>query len=82
MVMELETEVVVGWFELELRVVRGPVVGCYVRRVWVVITAILWIARPCVAHYIEIIMKCFNVLYVNPSPFILLRGIMHTEVLV
>ena len=49
--------------------------------VWVVITAIVWIARPCLAHRVEMIMKCLNVLYVNPWPFILLRCIMHMKVL-
>jgi len=49
--------------------------------VWVVITTILWIARPCVVHCVEMIMKCLNVLYVNPSPFILLRCIMRVKVL-
>jgi len=30
--------------------------------VWVVITTIVWIARPCVAHcVVEMIMKCLNV---------------------
>ena len=49
--------------------------------VWVVITTIVWISRPCVAHWVEIIMKCLNVLYVNPSPFILLRCITRVKVL-
>ena len=49
--------------------------------VWVVITTIVWIARPCVAHCVEMIMKCLNVLYVNLSPFILLRCIMRVKVL-
>jgi len=40
--------------------------------VWVVITAIMWIARLCVAHCVlEMIMKCLNVIRANPSPFIL-----------
>ena len=34
--------------------------------VWVVITAIVWIERPCVAHCVKMIMKCLNVLYANP----------------
>jgi len=38
--------------------------------VWVVITAIVWIAKPCVAHRLEMIMKCLNVIRVNPFPFI------------
>ena len=38
--------------------------------VWVVITAIMWIARPSVAHcVVEMIMKCLNVRHVNPFPF-------------
>jgi len=49
--------------------------------VWVVIKAIVWIARTCVAHCVEMIMKCLNVLYENPSPFILLRCIMCVKVL-
>ena len=52
-----------------------------VEGVWVVITAIVWIARSCAGHCIEMIMKCLNVLYVNPSPFILLRCIMRAKVL-
>ena len=33
------------------------------------LTAIVWIARPCVAHYVvEMIMKCLNVKRVNPFP--------------
>jgi len=50
--------------------------------VWVVITAIVWIARPCVAHcVVEMIVKCLNVLCANPSPFMLLRCIMRVKVL-
>ena len=45
--------------------------------VWVVITAIVWIARLCVAHCIEMIMKCLN----KSPPFNLLRCIMHVKVL-
>jgi len=38
--------------------------------VWVVITAMVWIARPCVAHcVVEMITKCLDVLCTNPSPF-------------
>jgi len=47
--------------------------------VWIVITAIVWVARLCVDHCIEMIMKCLNVLYVHPSPFILLRCIMRVK---
>ena len=36
--------------------------------VWVVIIAIVRIVRPCVAYCVEMIMKCLNVLYANPSP--------------
>ena len=42
------------------------------------LTAIVWIARPCVAHcVVEMIMKCMYVKRVNPFPFnICLRYIM------
>ena len=30
------------------------------------LTTIVWIARPCVAHCVELIMKCSNVMHVNP----------------
>jgi len=33
------------------------------------LTAIVWIERPCVAHCDEVIMKCLNVLHVDPFPF-------------
>ena len=50
--------------------------------VWVVITAIVWIARRCVAHcVVEMIMKCLNVLCVHPSPFMLIRCIMRVKML-
>ena len=35
--------------------------------------AIVWIARPCVAHDDELIMKCLNLLHVNPFPFHILE---------
>ena len=37
------------------------------------LTAIVWIVRPCVAHCDELIMKCLNVLYVDPFPFHVLK---------
>ena len=49
--------------------------------VWIVITAIVWVARLCVDHCIEMIMKCLNVLYVNHSPLILLRCVMRVKLL-
>ena len=45
------------------------------------ITTNIWIARPYVAYCVEMIMKCLNVLYLNPSPFILFRCIMRMKVL-
>jgi len=46
------------------------------------LTVIVWIARPCVDHCVlEKIMKCLNVFCANPSPFMLLRYIMHVKVL-
>ena len=41
--------------------------------VWLVITAIVSIARPCMAYCIEMIMKCLNVIYVDPLPFQVLK---------
>jgi len=39
---EIETKMVVGWFDVELWVVRGPVVGCYARR-----ESGLWLPKLC-----------------------------------
>ena len=47
----------------------------------VMITAIVRIARLCVTHCVEMIMKCLNVLCVNPSPFMLIRCIMGMKLL-
>ena len=47
----------------------------------VVITAIVWTARPYVAHCVEMIMKCLNELCINLSPLMLLRCIMRVKVL-
>ena len=47
------------------------------------LTAIVWIARPCMTHCIvEMIMKCLNVRRANPSPFMLLRCIMRVSVVI
>ena len=35
--------------------------------VWVVIATIMWIARPCVAYCVEIIIKCLNVYMCTPT---------------
>jgi len=35
--------------------------------------AIVWIARLCVAYCNELIMKCLNVIYVDPFPFHVLK---------
>jgi len=32
------------------------------------LTVIVWIARPCVAHRVEMITKCLNVVTVSPFP--------------
>ena len=38
------------------------------------ITAIMWIARPCVAHFVvEMIMKCLDILCANPFPFYVIK---------
>jgi len=37
------------------------------------LTAIVWIARPCVASSVEFIMKCLNVLLVNSIPFYVIK---------
>jgi len=37
------------------------------------LTAIVWIARPCVAHCVELIMKSLNVIYVHHLPFDVLK---------
>ena len=37
--------------------------------VLVVITAVVCIMRSCVAHFVEMIIKCLNVVRVNRSPF-------------
>ena len=47
------------------------------------LTAIVWIARPCVAHcVVEMIMKRTNVKRVNPFPFMCLRCIMRECVMI
>ena len=37
------------------------------------LTVIMWIARSCVAHCDELIMKCSNVIHVDPFPFYVLK---------
>ena len=37
------------------------------------ITAIVWIARLCVAYSAELIIKCLNVLRVNHLPFYVIK---------
>ena len=37
------------------------------------LTAIVWIARPRVAHCAELIMKCLNVIHVDHLPFHVLQ---------
>ena len=37
------------------------------------LTAIVWIMRPCVAHYDELIMECLNVIHVDAFPFHVLK---------
>jgi len=37
------------------------------------LTAIVWIARPCVAHCDELIIKCLNVIHVDPFAFYVLK---------
>ena len=44
-----------------VRCLCGGSLGCE-------LTAIVGIARPCVAHCDELIMKCLNVLHVDPFP--------------
>ena len=44
------------------------------------LTAIVWIARPCVAYSTELIMKCLNLLLVNPLPFMSLSFILWARV--
>ena len=44
------------------------------------LTAIVWIARPCVAYSTELIMKCLNVLRANPLPFMSLSFILRVRV--
>ena len=52
-------ELVVGWFEDNIMSVRGLVVRCkWGGRLGCELTAIMWIARPYVAHCVELIMKC------------------------
>jgi len=47
------------------------------------LTAIVWIARPCVTHcVVEMIMMCLNVICANPFPFMLLGYIMHVSVMI
>jgi len=74
MVIELKTEMVVEWFEVELWVVRCPVVGCYVRRysgVW--LTTIVWIAQPCVAHVTKLNNEVFKCVHVHPYPLYVIK---------
>ena len=67
-------ELVVGWFEERIMSVRGLVVRCkWGGRLGCELTAIMWIARPCVAHYVEMFMKCLNVICVNPFPIVCLK---------
>jgi len=61
----------VGWFEEKIMSIRGFVVRCtWGGRLGCELTTIMWIARLCVAHYIEVLMKCLNVICVNPFPIV------------
>jgi len=37
------------------------------------LTAIVWIARPCVAYSVELIMKYFNILRAKSLPFYVIK---------
>jgi len=59
--MKFEIELVVGWPEVELmRVLRFFVVGVCVRREsGLCLTAIVWIARACVAYFAKLNYEVF-----------------------
>jgi len=75
MVIELKTELEVGWLEDELmRIFEVLCCQCCVRREFgLCLTAIVWIVRLCVAYSIELIMKCLNVLRANSLPFYVIK---------
>ena len=39
----------------------------------VVITAIVWIARPCVAHFAKLNYEVFECVHVHPYPFYVIK---------
>jgi len=41
--------------------------------VWVVITAIIWIARPCVAHVAKLNYEVFECVHVHCYPFYVIK---------
>ena len=41
--------------------------------VWVVITAIVWIARPCVAYVAKLNYEVFERVHVHPYPFYVIK---------
>ena len=43
------------------------------------LTAIVWIARSCVAYSVELIMKCLNVLRANSFPFYVIKNYLVSE---
>ena len=43
------------------------------------LTAIVWIARPCVAYFVEMIIKCLNVLHANSLPFFVIKFYLMSE---
>jgi len=56
------TELIVGWLKVELlRNLRSLWSVLCEEGAWVVITAIVWIARPCVAYWVNFAELCFEV---------------------
>ena len=43
--------------------------------------AIVWIARPCVTYYVEMFMKCLNVICVNPISIVCLKCKVYVRVM-
>ena len=41
--------------------------------VWVVITAIVWITRPCAAHVARLNYEVFECVHVHPYPFYVIK---------
>jgi len=60
-----------GWINESFEVLYGRC--CMRREPGLCLPAIVWIARPCVAYFTELIMKRLNVLHANPPSLYVIK---------